>query len=87
MAEDSVTIRKVADSVALVLTSRLSTPILLALCVWIGNSVVTLKTDVAEMKGTLSVSMPDFNNRIHDLETWKDNVTTGIWEAHAKRTN
>lgn len=68
MSEDDSKVRKVADSAALILTSRVSGPLLLMVCTWIGSSVVNLKTDVAALSAGMTATIAAINGDVNDLK-------------------
>lgn len=61
-------IRKAADSAMLMLVSRLSAPLLVAVCTWILTSVLGMKTDIATIVATLDGQ----GKRIEQLEGWRN---------------
>lgn len=74
MADDSDKIRKVADSSALLLTSRLSAPFLVAICLWIAGSVVNLKTDMASLNAGVNATLAGLSSDVTDLKTRFNNL-------------
>lgn len=80
--DDNSYARQIADSAIVILTSRLSAPLLLAVCTWIGSSIVGLKTDLAGLTGTVNASIAGINVRVGDLENWKNDIAASLWDKH-----
>lgn len=66
--------RKVADAAVLLFVSRISTPLLVAVSLYIAHAVVDLQTGLAALSGSVSASVTGLSTRIQDLENWRDSM-------------
>lgn len=66
--EEDDKLRQLADSSIMMFVSRLSVPIIAALCIWILQSVSTMQTQVASALSRIDGD----DTRITTLETWRN---------------
>lgn len=68
--KDDGKLREFADSAVMMLVSRISVPMIVALCLWIAGSVSSMQRDVATAMATLA----GHDKRIDMLETWRTSM-------------
>lgn len=68
-SDDESKLRKVANAAILILVSRISVPIIGALCVWILNTVSAAHDDINKIGERVS----GIDTRVVNLETWRNN--------------
>lgn len=65
--KDESVLQDMANAAILVFISRLSAPILVALCAWIASNVVDAKVAI----GKVQQAVEDYDKRIDGLEKWR----------------